>query len=279
MAQAIPTCYRHPDHRAGVTCQRCDRPICPSCMVQASVGFHCPECASGGAQKVITSRTLQHMNRPIVTQALIAANVVVYVIGMTQGGGGGLSGGGGINTFQINWGLFGPAVADGEWYRIITSGFLHVSVLHLLMNMAALYILGASLERALGRLQFGVVYGVSLIAGSMGALILSPHDLTVGASGAIFGLLGALIVAQRAAGINIWQSGIGGLLLINLLFTFGVGGISIGGHLGGLVAGLVCGQILYTLTPRKQGSLAIGLCLAVGAVCFAGALVAAQAGV
>ena len=254
-------------------------------MVQASVGFHCPECARGGRQRVYTARTLGSVNRPVVTQALIAVNAAVFLIGLSQGesAGGGFTSGT-VDAFQRDWALIGSGafrgqligVAHGEWYRLITGGFLHANALHILMNMAALWFLGSQLEPALGRLRFGVVYGASLLAGSLGVMLLSPHDVTVGASGAIFGLLGAVVSAQRAHGINIWQSGIGGVLVINLLFTFGISSISIGGHLGGLAGGLVCGEILYKLSPRKQGTLATALCVLVGLACFAASLAVAQ---
>jgi membrane associated rhomboid family serine protease len=253
-------------------------------MVQASVGFHCPDCARGGRQRVYTSRTVGRLNRPLVTQVLIGINAAVFLIGLSQGsgsGGGLLSGN--VDAFQRDWGLIGSpsrghliGVANGEWYRLITGGFLHANALHILMNMAALWFLGSQLEPALGRLRFGVVYGASLLAGSLGVMILSPHDITVGASGAIFGLLGAMVSAQRAHGINIWQSGLGGVLVINLMFTFGISSISIGGHLGGLAGGLLCGEILYKLVPRKQGTLATALCVGVGLACFAAALAVGQ---
>jgi membrane associated rhomboid family serine protease len=131
---------------------------------------------------------------------------------------------------------------------------------------------------ALGRARFFTIYAVSLLAGSLGVMILSPNELTVGASGAIFGLLGAALAVQRSMGINIWQSGIMTILFINLLFTFGVPGISIGGHLGGLVGGLICGFIVYELANRMQNPvLPIALCVAVGVACFYLAIVIANA--
>jgi membrane associated rhomboid family serine protease len=169
-------------------------------------------------------------------------------------------------------------VAHGEWYRLITGGFLHANILHLGMNMFALWILGSQLEAAVGRLRFALVYGSALLAGSFGVMLLSPHDPTVGASGAIFGLLGLALAAQRSQGINIWQSGLGGILLINLAFTFGIRGISIGGHIGGLVGGYLCGVVLYELGPRlRNTTLSLVLCGSVGAVALVGGLVAAGA--
>ena len=140
-------------------------------------------------------------------------------------------------------------VAHGEWYRLVTAGFLHVGIWHIALNMLALWFLGSQLEPLVGRVQFGVVYMTSLLAGSLGVIILSPNEVTVGASGAIFGLLGFAVAFQRSRGINIWQSGLGMILVLNLLFTFGVNGISIGGHIGGLIGGWLCGFIVLRAHP------------------------------
>jgi len=288
MAAPIQTCYRHPDRRAGVTCQRCDRPICPNCMSQASVGFHCPECSKEGRQRVYTARTLFRGGAPIVTQALIAVNVLVFLVGLAQSGDALASS---TNSFIDDYGVLGSAftrhingtivpvgVAHGEWYRLVTGGFLHAGLLHIGLNMFALWILGSQLEPAIGRVRFGVVYGTALLAGSFGVMLVSPHEPTVGASGAIFGLLGLALAAQRSQGINIWQSGLGPVLLINLAFTFGVSGISIGGHVGGLIGGYLAGALLYEVGPRiKNHTIPIWLCVALGAACFVGGILAANA--
>jgi membrane associated rhomboid family serine protease len=252
VVEAIQTCYRHPDRRAGVTCQRCDRPICPSCMVSASVGFHCPECAHAGRQKVLTARNLR--TRPIVTELLIAINVGVLVLGLIVDGSVVISGGRG--SVFVNWALYGPIIElNNEWWRIITSGFLHIGIFHLAVNMWALWILGSQLERGLGRLRFITVYMVSLLCGSLGALLASPHVPSAGASGAIFGLLGCALAYQVAQRINIWASGLGGILVINLLITFGIHGISWGAHLGGLAGGYIVGWIYYEVGPRVKNQL------------------------
>jgi membrane associated rhomboid family serine protease len=245
----LTTCYRHPDRRAGVSCQRCDRPICPQCMLGASVGFHCPECARRGRQRVYTARSL--VQRPWVTQLLMAVNAIVWFAGMADQAGGDdlVTGRGGL---VVDGGLRAFDVAAGEWYRIFTSGFLHAGLLHLGFNVYALYLLGSGVENALGRVRFALLYLVALLGGAFGVLLLSPDSLTVGASGAVFGLLGAAIVGQRAAGINPRDSGLVGLLAVNLLFTFAVPGISIGGHLGGLAAGFIGGWLFFDVGPRQR---------------------------
>jgi membrane associated rhomboid family serine protease len=249
-------------------------------MHQASVGFHCPECTSRGKQKVYTARTLQSMNQPVVTITLIALNGLVYLASMSQG----------VNQFAIDYGLIGNAavlnsghvglvgVAQGEWWRLITGGFLHANLIHIAFNMFALWVLGSQLEPALGRLRFGVVYFVSLLAGSLGVMLVSPDVVTVGASGAIFGLFGVAVAAQRSQGINIWQSGVGMILVINLALTFGVSGISIGGHIGGLIGGYLCGVILYNLGPNiKDRTIPVLMCCGLGLVCFVSAIAVAHA--
>jgi membrane associated rhomboid family serine protease len=254
---AIQTCYRHPDRRAGVICQRCDRPICPDCMRQASVGFHCPECTKSSGQKVLRPHDL--VAKPIVTHVLIAINLAVFVYGFT-----------GATTSDemiIRGGVAAPLVAAGEWYRLVTSGFLHVSLIHVGFNMFILYRLGQILEPALGRLRFGIVYFVSMLAGSLGAIILQPNSLAVGASGAVFGLMGATVAVMRARGIDPMSTGLGGTIMLNLVITFAIPGISIGGHIGGLVGGLVVGYLFAEAGPRhlKDPHLvtAVGLLLGV----------------
>ncbi|WP_338200309.1 rhomboid family intramembrane serine protease [Candidatus Nephthysia bennettiae] len=274
MSTRIATCFRHPDRETGVRCQRCERPVCPQCMVPADVGVQCVECVRASPSRVISARRLAAAYRPYVTYALIAVNVAVWALGIgvaiMNGGAGGLLSGG---TLTAAGGLSGARVAAGEWWRLITAGFLHTGLIHLGLNMAALFVFGPPLERALGRLRFGTLYLTALLAGSFGVLLLSPGSLTVGASGAIFGLLGGLIAGQRAAGISLRSSGIISLLVINLVFTLAIPGISIGGHLGGLAGGFVAASLLFNGRLRQQGGLLpIVLCAALAAACFAASL-------
>src|SRR5215813_5809306 len=178
-------CYRHPDRETGLSCTNCGRPICAECATHAAVGIRCPECA-GRQRTVAAGFTLPH--EPIVTYMLLAANIGLFLITNRLGNtGGGLFSGGALNHRGYEMTLIGPAVANGDYYRLITSGFIHYGPVHLGFNMFALWLLGRPLEGYLGSLRFGLVYLVSLLAGSFGALLLSPNAATAGASGAIFG--------------------------------------------------------------------------------------------
>jgi membrane associated rhomboid family serine protease len=194
-----------------------------------------------------------------LTVALIAANVLIYalqarssdVIVLMQSGttGGSQPVQGSIDG---HYGLWGPMVSSGEWWRLITSGFLHANVIHIGSNMLALFFIGRALEPALGSLRVGVIYFVSLAAGSLGVIILEPDALSIGASGAIFGLMGAFVIIARARGISIMQTGIGPVILLNLAITFTIPGISIGGHLGGLAGGAAIAAIVVELDRNRR---------------------------
>jgi membrane associated rhomboid family serine protease len=256
----VDTCYRHPNRETGVHCSNCGRPICPDCMTPTPVGMRCPECASQRT-KVRTLRSTT--NEPVVTYVLIAINVILF---LAEGrfGVGSQSGG---STLYDKFALFGPLVANGDWWRIVTSGFLHAGLLHIFFNMYLLYLLGQMLEPAIGSVRFGLIYAVSLLAGSLGALVVSPNAVTVGASGAVFGLMGAAAVELRARGINPFETNIGGLIVFNLIFSFVFSGISIGGHIGGLIGGALAGFVFLEADRRRIPSqLAIALSVALAAV-------------
>src|SRR5690606_37206831 len=199
----METCYRHPSRETGVSCSSCGRPICTDCMIATPVGMRCPECAAQRTQ-VRTARAITR-SEPRLAYALVGANVVVFLAqAITSGGARARSG-----EIYTNGALFGPLVEDGEWWRMITAGVLHADPLHLLFNMIGVYFLGQLLEPALGWLRFGALYFASLLGGSFGALLLSPDAVTVGASGAVFGLLGAAFVIIRRRGIDPMQTFIG----------------------------------------------------------------------
>jgi membrane associated rhomboid family serine protease len=210
------------------------------------------------------------------TAVLIAINVILYLVEIA-GGSGGINNPTGRIVFDL--GLFGPFVAEGEWYRLITSGFLHANLLHIGFNMLLLYFLGRLLEPALGTVRFVAVYFACLLAGSFGALVLDPNALTLGASGAIFGLAGATFVIARGRGMDAIAGEIGFLIVFNLIFSFAAANISVGGHLGGLVAGVICGLAIVAGERGRLGGKRLPVELAmiavVGAIAVLGALAVA----
>jgi membrane associated rhomboid family serine protease len=233
---AEQTCYRHPDRATGLSCSECGRPICTECMTMAPVGIRCPE-HSGRVQGV--ARVTHGARRAAfegtgakVTRALIALNVLVYVVELAQGGT--VNGTG--SRLYANGVLAAPLVAAGDWWRLLTAAFLHYGPLHLLMNMLGLYWFGSALEQRIGSGRFLLLYLVSGLAGSAGALIIDPGALTVGASGAIFGILGAGLVLEQQRDYVFGGTALG-VVVMNLVFTYAIPNISIGGHLGGLAGG------------------------------------------
>jgi membrane associated rhomboid family serine protease len=212
------------------------------------------------------------------TVALIAINVVAYLIEIGAGGGG-------INNpgFSVvnDFALRGVSVANGEWYRLVTGGFLHANFFpHLVFNMALLFFLGRLLEPALGTPRFLVLYFASLLAGAFGALLLTdPLVPTLGASGAVFGLIGAAFVLARGRGMDALAAELGFLIVINLVFSFGAANISIGGHLGGLVGGVLCALAIVAgergMLGRNRRFAEFAVMLAVAAVAVVGALAVA----
>jgi membrane associated rhomboid family serine protease len=210
-------------------------------MTPTPVGMRCPECARQRTRVTRGAVGPGRYDAP-ATFVLIALNVAAYLAEI-GGGSGGLSGTSG--TVIHNFALQGNAVAEGEVYRLLTGGFLHAGLAHIGFNMFALFILGRLLEPAIGTPRFVALYFASLFAGALGALALSaPAELTVGASGAIFGLFGAAFVIARGRRLDTIASELGFILLINLALTFGISGISIGGHLGGLAGGVLCGLVI-----------------------------------
>jgi membrane associated rhomboid family serine protease len=234
--------------------------VCTDCVTFAPVGLRCPDHAAsmGGGTKGVQQRAQRVVRRTtrvgptdaIVTKILVAMNVVVYLITVAQGTG--LNDPGG--SLFSKWALYGPLVDHGDWWRLITSAFLHGSVLHILFNMLALWWLGAPVELALGRARYLGLYLVSGLAGAAGALIANPTSVTVGASGAIFGLLGAgLILEWQATGSLAGNYLM--LIVINLAISFAVPGISYGGHIGGLVGGIVT-TLAFTRGARQRTTFA-----------------------
>ena len=238
-------------------------------MIPTPVGMRCPECAKQRT-KVQTARSLS-ASEPRATYAIIVINVIAF-LAQTLTGGGGLRARAG--DVYANGVLNGFAVNDGEWWRLITSGFLHADPLHLILNMVGVYFLGQLLEPALGTVRFVALYLGSLLAGSLGVLLLSPEANTLGASGAVFGLLGATFLILRQRGFDPMRTWIGPLLILNIVLTFRPG-VSIGGHLGGLVGGLVCAWLVGALDRGRRGrELGTAACVVVGVIAFVAAIAA-----
>jgi membrane associated rhomboid family serine protease len=237
-------------------------------MVFAPVGIRCPDHAgvAQGAARVTQGvrRASVEGTGALVTKVLIGINVVVYLVTLAQGGTIGRAGG----DLFARWALFGPLVADGEWWRLITATFLHASLIHLALNMLFLWWIGAPVEEAIGRGRFILLYLVSGLAGSAGALLFSPEAVTVGASGSLFGILGAALVFERQRNY-VLGGGALTIIIVNLAITFAIPNISIGGHLGGLVGGALAALALSRLGRThaiygRPGLLGIAGVLAVG---------------
>jgi membrane associated rhomboid family serine protease len=253
-------------------------------MTPTPVGMRCPEC-SQQKTKVRTAAQVRARGGTAampVTMALIAVNVFMYLLEIATGSGG-LNGANGsvvTNLALIGEGLkAGPGgvpeligVAHGEYWRLVTGGFLHASILHIAFNMYLLYILGQLLEPAIGSVRFSVIYVTSLFAGSFGSLLLEPHAITVGASGAIFGLMGAAFFEMRHRGMNPFETGIGFLIVINLALGLFINNISIGGHLGGLIGGALAITAFQYADRLRQPALGYAGCVVI-------AIAAAVAGV
>jgi membrane associated rhomboid family serine protease len=254
------TCYRHPNREAGRRCTRCGKPACAECLVQASVGSHCIDCARLARPDTKTrARYWNARQATLVTYALILTNllVFVYLVFETPKSVMGDTNAMGYVRLGLSRDLlrndFFPGIPDGlpgQWYRLVSSGFLHYGIFHLSFNMYALYMLGQTLEPMLGRLRFAMVYFACLLGGSAGALLLQPHGLHGGASGAVFGLFGLIMVGYIQRGINPLTTSLGGVLIINVLLSFRPG-ISFGGHVGGAVAGAICGLVMMAPAQRR----------------------------
>src|ERR687891_238237 len=268
--EQVQVCYRHPKNETAVACSGCGRPICTDCMVFASVGIKCPECAGQPAGiKRATTRARSSAatgSGARVTKGLIGVNVLVFVLQLLEGG----DPNGRAGEIWQRGSLVGFWVADGEWWRLITSGFIHASIIHLLFNMLMLWWFGTALETLLGRGRYLGLYFVSLLGGGAGALLATQaNQLTVGASGAVFGILGAGVVLERRQ-IMVFGGGAISVVVLNLALTFLIPGISIGGHIGGLAAGAGATLALSRFVRGHAAYGRLGVEGAVGLVAVAG---------
>lgn len=259
-AAAVQRCYRHPDRDAYISCQRCERLICPDCMRDASVGFQCPSCITEGKKSVRSARTMAggavSTNLGKASMVLIGINVVAFVMQLATGGFDGEVFRQGAMLAQTRFTQDGAqltGVADGAWWRLLTAAFLHGGLLHLAFNMYALYLFGPYVEKALGTWRFVVAYLTMAVFSSVVVYVLSPAGTpTVGASGAIFGLFALTLVLQTKAKVDV--RGLLVLLGINAVLSLRAN-ISWQGHLGGFVAGLVLGAAV-AYSPKKDRQLA-----------------------
>ncbi len=265
-ARSVPVCYRHPDRETGVRCTRCERPICPECMVDASVGFQCPECVRSGtgtghAPSAALPRTIAGgtvaADPRLLTKILLGINVAVFLAVQIRPS---------LLRDLYLIGAWPPApflpssgVADGEWYRLVTSMFTHEEIWHIGFNMLSLWWLGGPLEQALGRARYLALYLISGLAGSaLTYLLASGTTASLGASGAIFGLFGATAVLMRRLRYDMRP--IIALLVINLIFTFGWSNIAWQAHIGGLVAGVVIGYAMVHAPRERRTLVQYGTC-------------------
>ena len=234
----MATCFHHQDRETGRACTRCGRPACPDCLIQASVGSQCFECVKRGVPKK-TVRIRQSLQRdPLVATKLITAITVAgfLLIAVRDGSFGGT----GRTSAQLE--LLGPAVRGGDWWRLLSYSLVHFGLLHIGSNLLVLWIVGRVLEPGTGPFRFATIYVVSVLGGAAGALIATPHGSIGGASGGVFGVAAAAALVSQRQGIRFWDAGFGPLLVINLALGLFVSNISLGGHIGGLVAGALTAE-------------------------------------
>jgi len=301
----VPTCYRHPERETYIRCQRCDRPICPDCMRDAAVGFQCPSCVVEGAKSTRTAKTpyggKRTTNPGVLSIGLIATNVAVWLAIVVSGWqnsslpyrlallptgrcesldepGSFYLGATSERLCSVatnSDGRWVDGVSEGAYWQLLTNGFAHIELWHIGFNMLALWFLGPQLEMVFGRVRFLALYLVSLLSGSALVYWLADEQsATLGASGAVFGLIGALlVVAQKVGGdvrsLLIW-------LGLNVFITFAVPNVSWQGHLGGFIGGFLAGLVLVYAPKARRTTLQVAG-LSVIAVVVLGAMVARTA--
>lgn len=271
-------CYRHPDRETYVSCTECGRGICPDCMTFGAVGIRCPDHAGVAGKPAPSRRPAVRrggaglaLHGAWVTQVLIGINAGIYVLQLLMGAGINANSGwiyehGVLVSSAIDSSGQLVGVAEGEWWRLVTAAFLHYGPLHLGMNMLVLWLLGQGVETYFGHARYALLYLVAGLAGSAGALVWSPNALTVGASGAIWGIMGAALVLERRR-IYVFGGQAMGLLVLNLVITFLIPGISRGGHIGGLIGGALAALAFTSL--RRSPALATLSVAAIGVVAVA----------
>lgn len=241
-SNAEPVCSSHPDRVSYIRCSRCNNPICTDCMISASVGFQCPSCVGNAKVSAVhTPVGAPVISKPYVTFALIAINVAVFLLQLSVG----------INESASKWGMWPIGIAaNGDYWTLMSSAFMHGSFLHIAFNMYVLWIMGPTLERVLGHSRFIALYLLAAFGGAVASYAFSDfRSVSVGASGAIFGLMGAFVVAGRRLRYDVTQVLV--LLGINLVFGFLQPGIDWRAHIGGLVVGALVAAI-FVFAPRRN---------------------------
>ena len=236
-------CVNHPSIETNVRCSRCEEYICVNCMITASIGYQCPSCASDSIPVINgigRNRFISNQKNTPVTKFFSISLLVVYVFQFLLG-----------DILIANFALFAPSVANGQWWLLITAGFLHGSIFHLLFNVYILWVIGSQLESIVGKINYVIIYFVSLLGGSFASYLFSPFgSYSIGASGAIFGLMGAMLVVGRKRNLDISQ--ITTLVAINVVIGFVLSGIDWRAHLGGLTAGAFITWVLLNATSLKE---------------------------
>lgn len=267
-------CVRHPDRPTGLGCARCGRPACPECLREAAVGYQCVDCVREGRQasrRAVTVAGAEIGVRPLVTPLLIALNVAVFAFTVVQARSIGMNA---AAPLFNSWALVPGLVADDLW-RPLTAGFLHFGPLHLAFNMLALWVIGRDLEVALGRGRFLALYLVSLLGGSAAVMLFSPVNAQVaGASGAVFGLMGGLAVVLRRVRVPAGQ--VIGVIVVNIVISVLIPGISLAGHAGGLVVGALATAALVYAPAHSRTAVQVGALGGLAAVLLA--VIALRAG-
>jgi len=269
----MATCYRHPSRETNVSCSNCGRPICPDCMTSTPVGMRCPECSKQRTKVMRMPSVRSASTVPRVTYALIVINVAAF---LAESGQFSLAGSSVHGNVVEEGDLYRAAIHEGhQYWRLVSSGFLHVDLLHIGFNMYLLYLLGLMLEPAIGSVRFAALYFTALLAGSFGALLATAAP-SLGASGAVFGLMGAAAVELRARRLSIMESGIGTLIIFNLILSFTLSNISVGAHVGGLIGGALVAAALRYGDSHRMRAFGLVACAVLAAASVAGALIAAS---
>jgi membrane associated rhomboid family serine protease len=274
----MATCYRHSSRETAVSCSNCGRPICPDCMTTSPVGMRCPECA----RQTTKVRAIRATSRRsyTMTQVLIAINVIVF---FAEGSSAFTLTGqadpllGGSSWLYSHGLLFAPYIRfNHDYYLLVTAAFLHVDILHIASNMWVLYWVGRLLEPAIGPRRFIAIYAVGLLAGSLGVMILEPNSPTAGASGAIFGLMGAAFTEAHQRGAEQVRNQLVILIVFNLIITLSVPGISIGAHIGGLIGGGLATLAFRQGDQMRRPALGWAACVSLMVIAVAAAIVVAD---